>query len=79
MLSKCANPSCSTSFRYLHEGKLFRFEIEWETQFGEKPEKGGRRVEYFWLCTACSAFMSLRYDRTTGVRAVPILFWRAAS
>jgi hypothetical protein len=23
MLSKCANPSCLTTFRYLHEGKLY--------------------------------------------------------
>jgi hypothetical protein len=23
MLSKCANPSCPTTFRYLHEGKLY--------------------------------------------------------
>ncbi len=26
MLSKCANPSCSTSFLYFHCGKLFRVE-----------------------------------------------------
>lgn len=23
MLSKCANPNCSHTFRYLHEGKLY--------------------------------------------------------
>lgn len=23
MLSKCANPECSESFRYLHEGRIF--------------------------------------------------------
>jgi len=26
MIGKCANPACSTPFRYLHEGRLFRFE-----------------------------------------------------
>ena len=28
MISKCANPGCSTRFLYLHSGKLFRFERE---------------------------------------------------
>jgi hypothetical protein len=23
MLSKCANPTCPTTFRYLHEGRLY--------------------------------------------------------
>ena len=26
MISKCANPACSSRFLYLHEGKLYRFE-----------------------------------------------------
>lgn len=26
MLSKCANPDCSATFRYLHEGRVFRVE-----------------------------------------------------
>ena len=26
-LAKCANPSCSHPFRYLHEGKLYRMEL----------------------------------------------------
>ena len=28
MVSKCANPTCSTPFHYLREGKIFRIEIE---------------------------------------------------
>jgi hypothetical protein len=79
MLSKCANPSCSTTFRYLHQGKLFRFEIELEQQFGKEREKKACRVEYFWLCDACSALLSLRYDHVKGVTAVPIWFLSAAS
>jgi hypothetical protein len=79
MLSKCANPSCSTSFRYLHQGKLYRFEIELEGNSQEASEKRRRRLEYYWLCDDCCSRMYLRYDRATGVRAVPILFWRAAS
>jgi len=28
MLSKCANPPCSASFRYFRQGKLFRVDTE---------------------------------------------------
>jgi len=28
MLSKCANPTCSAQFRYLHDGKVFRVDLE---------------------------------------------------
>ena len=28
MVSKCANPACSTPFHYLREGKVFRVEVE---------------------------------------------------
>ena len=28
MVSKCANPACSAQLHYLHEGKIFRFDIE---------------------------------------------------
>ena len=79
MLSKCANPSCSTPFLYLHEGKLFRFEIESEGKFEEQVDKRKRRIEYYWLCNACSSSISLRYDRRNGVRTVPVLYFRAAS
>jgi len=27
MITKCANPACSTVFRYLRGGKLFLFEV----------------------------------------------------
>jgi hypothetical protein len=27
MLAKCANPACSATFHYLHEGKLFPVEL----------------------------------------------------
>jgi hypothetical protein len=78
MLSKCANPSCAARFRYLHEGKLFRFETDSEAKLGQ-VEKHKRRIEYYWLCSACCSAMSLRYDGTNGLRTVPILFLRAAS
>lgn len=50
MLAKCNNPSCSAKFRYLHEGKLFRLEVE----STREP-----RIEYFWLCGHCAGTMGL--------------------
>jgi len=71
MLSKCANPSCTSSFRYLHQGRLFRFEIELQENVREDiPDKPRRYLEYFWLCDECSASMTLCYDHDSGVRAV---------
>ena len=52
MLSKCANPKCAASFRYLHEGRLFRVELESES----------RKFEYFWLCDECARIMTLGAD-----------------
>lgn len=72
MLSKCANPSCSTPLVYLREGKVFRMENsaqpESEPEAGPKP---ARRVEHFWLCGRCSADLTLAYDRQHGVHVVP--------
>jgi hypothetical protein len=79
MLSKCANPSCSTSFRYMHEGKLFRFEVETQEEPAESAGQSRRRIEYYWLCNACCCSMSLRYEPATGVTTVPIFFLRVAS
>lgn len=48
MLSKCANPACTRSFRYLHEGKLF-----WREP-GRDPRTGAVvKGEWFWLCDHC--------------------------
>jgi hypothetical protein len=86
MLSKCANPGCSASFHYLHQGKLFRWETTngtgnkgptFDTEPGEK--KPGRRIEFFWLCTDCASEMTLAYDRRNGVTTQPLLRAKAAS
>lgn len=57
MLAKCANPTCSAPFRYLHEGKLFRLDL------GAGPpsrrEHVPRRLQYFWLCEQCARTMTL--------------------
>ncbi len=77
MLSKCANPSCSTPLVYLREGKIFMMEtparaVE-ETPIQELP-KAPSRIEHFWLCGPCSAQMTLAYDRRHGVQIVPKRF-----
>ncbi len=80
MLSKCANASCSNSFLYLHDGKLFRMDVIVENQTQRPDEKKhSRRIEYFWLCNECSASMTLSYRDGSGVVAIPLKRSRAAS
>lgn len=75
MLSKCANPSCSTPFIYLREGKIFAM----EHPPGPQPVRDtdqplqtlSPRLEHFWLCGPCSAEMTLVYDRRQGVLVLP--------
>ena len=74
MLSKCANPACSTPFQYLREGKLFQLETESPQQDGIHlvGKKAGRRLEHFWLCGPCSSRMTLAVQRGKGVITLPL-------
>lgn len=71
MLYKCANEACSVPFRQLREGKLFQVETEF---FGERGihvaasrrARPCRKIEHFWLCDACSPFVTLTFDRNRG-------------
>lgn len=73
MITKCANPACSTPFRYLHEGRLFRFErgVSEKGQpflsFDATRQERSNRVEFFWLCDQCAAKMTLTYRKGIGV------------
>ena len=86
MVSKCANPACSTPFHYLREGKVFRIETEVtppltsetvELSKGNKvafliaPKKPVRKVEHFWLCGPCAQNMNLIFDRDNGLTVLP--------
>jgi len=74
MLSKCANPSCSTPLVYLREGKIFMMENGGQPQVraeGPLLVKPGNRVEHFWLCGPCSVEMTITYDSEHGVIVVP--------
>ncbi len=83
MLSKCANPGCPTSFRYLHEGKLFRIHMDSDATdptsvaVGAETKKPSRRVEFFWLCQSCSAEMTLSVQKGVGVTVQPLTTMRA--
>ena len=50
MLAKCANPTCTARFRYLHEGKIFN--IDMAAPSGNQ-QRHIPRIEYFWLCEEC--------------------------
>jgi hypothetical protein len=67
MLAKCTNPSCSSSFLYLEEGRLFRRESD---PLLESVGKDKKRAKYFWLCPACSAIMTLRLNAEGKTRLV---------
>ena len=74
MLHKCANPTCTVPFRSLREGKLFlaeTFPSDLSAPF-EGNRRKLRRREHFWLCDACSAHFTLRFDPAVGMLTVPV-------
>jgi hypothetical protein len=87
MLSKCANPSCHSIFRYLHEGKVFRL----ERRHDNDPNVHAKDFEYFWLCSTCAAFLTIVFEQdgiqvrssrlqlaSGAVALMPVQTWRAA-
>ena len=73
MLQKCANPTCAVPFLSLRECKLFLAETLPSEQgaFDGNRRKVHRR-EHFWLCDACAAHFTLRFDSTQGMMTVPL-------
>jgi hypothetical protein len=72
MLSKCANPGCTASFLYLHQGKLFRFEVEGNDPAGQASSRTTRNLEFFWLCDECSATLTVSYQSGVGGKVAPL-------
>jgi hypothetical protein len=75
MLSKCANPACSASFRYLHQGRIFSLlsglgcgaNAVWDHLLE-------RQVERYWLCDSCAQTMTVCRDNDHAVvRRLPPL------
>lgn len=71
MLSKCANPTCPTVFRYLHEGKLYVIDPR-GTLAGHKPRSSSRsgQMEYLWLCSSCCLYLTIQIDEACEMRVV---------
>ena len=75
MLSKCSNPACSNSFLYLHEGKLFRVEVDandYVSGITGHFRKSSKRLEFYWLCRNCAAQFSVTVVQGVGIRLEPI-------
>jgi hypothetical protein len=75
MISKCANPTCSTPFHYLRDGKVFRVDLNDDNENLNSPylvdgKKAPRRTEHFWLCGPCAQTLSLIFNKQTGVHVV---------
>jgi hypothetical protein len=68
---KCANPACSTHFRWLLGGKFFRFRPDHASPDSSLrvsgPPNNLHGVEHFWLCDYCSHLFTLVYDAQSGV------------
>ncbi len=67
MISKCANPACSTPFHYMRDGRLFRMETAPDGPTGAEPldfreRRPPRHVEHYWLCGKCAASFTLVVD-----------------
>ena len=58
MLSKCVNPDCSDTFRYLHEGRIFYLAPTPDVQIAVGMSHPGLH-ERFWLCTRCAQEMTV--------------------
>jgi len=75
VISRCANPTCSTRFRYFHEGQIFGFEVRSIPAAGvDVPGMNSlsRRTEYFWLCDSCALTMTLVPEPDVGVALVSV-------
>ena len=69
MLSKCANPACSSSFRYLREVKVYVADWMADAAVNQSDKTCWRRTEMFWLCENCSQQLTLSKD---GNSVVPV-------
>ncbi len=70
MLSKCANPACFATFRYLREGKILLVESAPSIP-GKLDMNASPRREHFWLCDACSQTLTI-VPHLAGARVVSL-------
>lgn len=72
MVTKCANPSCGASFKYMCGGRLYLLDSlsharSADCDDGTHPEG----IEYFWLCGHCIATCTIVLDQEEHPRVVP--------
>ncbi len=71
MLSKCANPECVETFRYLHQGRVFRLSPTPTIQ-STAAALGSQLTERFWLCNGCAKIMTVVWDgKRANIAALP--------
>jgi len=71
VLTKCANPSCAETFRYLGKGRLFRLEADPVSRsYNSYPESIPE--EYFWICPACAECFTLHLEEGGRVAVIPL-------
>jgi hypothetical protein len=68
MVTKCANPECSSQFHYFHHGKLFVIED------GEK-----HKLNCYWLCEKCCSRLTIEREGGKGVVVKATVVNRARS
>lgn len=71
MLARCANPSCSAEFLYLHEGKLFLLKSNCgRGKFSSRLNFSGhvQGLQYAWLCDNCSRRFEVVIDSEDTVK-----------
>ena len=60
MLQKCANPKCTTPYKYFREGRLYEFQVTPDSGCqSESVSTMSSRRELFWLCDVCAASHAL--------------------
>ena len=75
MLSKCANPHCTTPFQYFREGRIVivsRQENGHRAHVDATRQKySSHNVEHFWLCGPCGRRYDIAYPEPGRVMVVP--------
>ena len=71
MLAKCANPSCTETFRYLSKGRLFRLEAD-PVSHSYTSYPDSIQDEYYWLCPSCADEYTLHLEEGGRVGVIPM-------
>jgi hypothetical protein len=74
MLEKCANPTCSAYFRYLHQGRLFVLDVSDDASNRgafSNERLAAQRLRYFWLCDTCQRSMTVISEQSWEIKVVP--------